>query len=184
MLYQKPYNRENAVRYAERWAFRRNPLFGNFDGIGGNCTNFVSQCVYAGSCQMNYLNIFGWYYISLDERTASWSGVEFFYNFLVGNEGLGPFGREVGRDEVELGDVVQLYREGVGFYHSLLVVGFEGDDILIAAQSDDAYNRPLSTYTYDRERFLKIDGVRVRGEDTGDCFLSVYDGLALVSGRI
>ena len=84
MLLIRPYIRENAVRYAERWAFEQNPLFADFEGIGGNCTNFVSQCVYAGSCQMNYLSVFGWYYISLEDRTASWSGVEYFYNFLVG----------------------------------------------------------------------------------------------------
>ncbi len=180
MLIQKPYLRERAVMYANRWAFRRNPLFADFENLGGNCTNFVSQCVYAGSCVMNYLNLFGWYYISLDDRTPSWSGVEFFYNFITENQGVGPFGREVSRDEVEVGDVVQLYREDKGFYHSLLIVEFSQEDILLAAQSDDAYARPLSSYTYDRERFIKIDGVRFLSEDTGDCFASVYDGVAIV----
>ena len=182
MLLEKPYLRERAVLYAERWAMRRNPLFANFEELGGNCTNFVSQCVYAGSCVMNYLNLFGWYYISLDNRTPSWSGVDFFYNFMVGNRGVGPYGREVTRDEVEIGDVVQLYREEKGFYHSLLIVGFSEDDILLAAQSDDAFARGLSTYNYERERFIRIDGVRFFAEDTGDCFMSVYDGRALTPG--
>ncbi len=180
MLIEKPYDRERAVMYAERWAFRRNPLFGDFERLGGNCTNFVSQCVYAGSCVMNYLNLFGWYYISLEDRTPSWSGVEYFYNFITGNLGVGPFGREVTRDEVEIGDVVQLFREEKGFYHSLLIVGFSEEDILLAAQSDDAFGRPLSTYTYERERFIKIDGVRFLAQDTGDCFVSVYNGTAIV----
>ena len=180
MLFQKPYARERALMYAERWAFRRNPLFGDFERLGGNCTNFVSQCVYAGSCVMNYLNLFGWYYISLDNRTPSWSGVEYFYNFIVGNVGVGPFGHEATREEVEVGDVVQLFREGEGFYHSLLIVGFSEDDILLAAQSDDAFSRPLSTYRYDKERFIKIDGVRFQAQESGDCFLSVYDAIALV----
>ena len=86
------------------------------------------------------------------------------------------------RDEVEIGDVVQLYREEKGFYHSLLIVGFSEDDILLAAQSDDAFARGLSTYNYERERFIRIDGVRFFAEDTGDCFMSVYDGRALVPG--
>ena len=180
MLFEKPYDREKALMYAERWAFRRNPLFADFERLGGNCTNFVSQCVYAGSCVMNYLNLFGWYYISLDDRTPSWSGVEFFYNFIVGNRGVGPYGREVGRDEVEIGDVVQLYREDEGFYHSLLIVGFSEEEILVSAQSDDAFLRPLSSYTYDRERYIKIDGVRFFAQESGDCFLSVYDGVAIV----
>ena len=180
MLLIKPYERENALLYARRWVFSQNPLFANFRGIGGNCTNFVSQCVYAGSCRMNYTPILGWYYISLDDRTASWSGVEFFYNFIVGNRGIGPFGREVESDLVEIGDVIQLYREGEGYYHTLLVVGFDGEEILVAAQTDDAYERPLSTYRYDRARFIKIDGVRLRRASGDDCFLNVYNGTSIL----
>ena len=176
MLVIKPYGRTRAVMYAERYAFGQNPVFGNFRGIGGNCTNFVSQCVYAGACRMNYTPVVGWYYISLNERTASWTGVEFFYNFITTNGGVGPFGRVAGDDELEIGDVIQLGREGEGFYHTLLVVGFEGDDPLVAAQTDDAFNRPLSSYTYDYSRNIKILGVRVPGETSDDCFLDVYEG--------
>ena len=82
MLVTKPYERQRAMMYAERYAFSQNPVFGNFRGIGGNCTNFVSQCVYAGSCRMNYTTTFGWYYISLDDRAPAWTGVDFFYNFI------------------------------------------------------------------------------------------------------
>lgn len=32
--------------------------------------------------------------------------------------------------------------------------------ILVAAHTDDALDRPLSTYQYDVARFLHIDGVR------------------------
>ena len=83
MLVTKPYVRENAVAYAKKYAFSQNSLFGNFAGIGGNCTNFVSQSIYAGSCEMNYTPTFGWYFISLDDRSPSWTGVEFFYNFII-----------------------------------------------------------------------------------------------------
>ena len=108
MLVTKPYFRERAVTYARKYAFGQNPIFGNFRGIGGNCTNFVSQCIYAGSCVMNYTPTFGWYYVSLEDRSPSWTGVEFFRNFMVENTDVGPFGREVGQDEIEIGDVIQL----------------------------------------------------------------------------
>ena len=45
----RPYDREAAVAYAHRWAFGRNPAYSNFDGMGGDCTNFASQCLYAGT---------------------------------------------------------------------------------------------------------------------------------------
>ena len=180
MLVTKPYERMRAVEYARKWAFSQNPLFSSFKGIGGNCTNFVSQCVYAGTCRMNYRPTFGWYYISLNNRAPAWTGVEFFYNFLTSNLGVGPFGEEISPDALELGDVIQLGRNEGGFYHTLLVVGFEEDDILVSAQTDDAYNRPLSTYTYDYARYIKILGARFVVPDPKDCFQSVFDGIAIL----
>ncbi len=181
MLMIKPYNRENAAAYAKRYAFSQNPLFGNFAGIGGNCTNFVSQALYAGTCVMNYTATFGWFYISLNERSPSWTGVDFFYNFITENKGLGPFGEPTGADNLELGDIIQLGREADGFYHTLLVVGFEENDILVAAQTDNAYMRQLSTYTYDFARYIKVLGARLEVPDSSDCFQSVYDGIAIIN---
>ena len=181
MLVTKPYDRERAVAYARKWAFSQNPLFADFRGIGGNCTNFVSQAVYAGSCRMNYKPIYGWYYISLNERSASWAGVDYFYNFITGNTGEGPFGEEVGLDRLEVGDVIQLGRESEGYYHTVMVVGFEEEDPLIAAQTNDAFERPLSTYEYDYARYIKILGVRFQAPSSDDCFDGVYNGTALLS---
>ncbi len=180
MLVTKEYDRAHALTYAARWALSRNPLYFNYAGIGGNCTNFVSQCLYAGACTMNYTPVYGWYYLSQGERTASWTGVEYFYNFLTGNRDVGPFGHEVARTELEAGDVIQLGREESGYYHSLLVVAIEEGEILVAAQSDDAYRRPLSTYAYDYARFLHVDGVRLSMPDTADCFLSLLNGEAIL----
>lgn len=181
MLVIKPYLRERAVTYAKKYAFGQNPIFGNFRGIGGNCTNFVSQCVYAGSCVMNYTPTFGWYYVSLEDRSPSWTGVEYFYDFMTANTDVGPFGTEASLDELETGDVIQLGNSQDGFYHTLLVVGFEGEDPLVAAQTDDAFARPLSTYSYDFSRFIKILGVRVDVEIRDDCFNSVLNGIAIVT---
>ena len=176
MLAIKPYQRENAVAYARKYAFSQNSQFGNFAGIGGNCTNFVSQSIYAGGCQMNYTPTFGWYYISLDDRSPSWTGVEYFYNFIVGNAGVGPFGRVATSDELEIGDVVQLGREGEGYYHTLLVVGFGEEGLLVAAQTDNAYARPLSTYDYDFARYIKILGIRFEMPDSNFCFEKLMNG--------
>ena len=183
MLVIKPYNRERAVAYAKKYAFSQNPVFGNFRGIGGNCTSFVSQCLLAGGGVMNYTPTYGWYYISLDDRAPSWTGVEFFFNFMVGNTGVGPFGESITPDKAEIGDVIQLANNENGYYHTLLIVGFDGEDPLVAAQTDDAYARPLSTYTYDYSRYIKILGVRIEVDITEDCFDSVYNGIAIAPSR-
>ena len=181
MLITKPYNRDRAVMYARKWALSRNPLFADYTGFGGNCTNFVSQSLFAGGCVMNFTPVFGWYYIDQRYRTASWTGVDFFYNFITQNMGEGPFAKEVIAEEIMPGDVVQLGREGEGFYHTLLAVGRDVDStILVAAQSDNVLDRRLSTYRYDFVRFLHVEGVRMEVRDFADCFPALYEGTSLV----
>lgn len=185
MILTKPYDRIAATEYAKRWAMDRNPLFFDFTGIGGNCTNFVSQCVLAGSCQMNFTPVFGWYYLNEEARTASWTGVEFFYNFITQNKGVGPFGREIMPYEAMLGDVIQLGRTSDGYYHTLLIVGFSESTYLVAAQSNDAYERPLDTYNYDYLRFIHIEGVRFEAIDSNECLKPLINGEAiLIGGRV
>ena len=67
------YDRNKAIAYAQKWAFSRNPKYYNFDGVGGDCTSFVSQCIYAGSKTMNYTRDIGWYYINGNNKSPSWS---------------------------------------------------------------------------------------------------------------
>ena len=185
MLAIKPYDRESALRYAARWALARNPLFYNFGGVGGNCTSFVSQCILAGSCVMNYTKDFGWYYISVDDRAPAFSGVEEFWSFFVGapeflarNGGIGPFGREVAAQEIEMGDVVQLGRDNGDFYHTLFVTGSTEEGLLVAANSNDVYARPLSSYNAPLVRYLHIEGVRF-ALPFGECAEGLINGVAL-----
>ena len=157
------YQREKAVAYARKWAFRRNPRFYSFDEIGGDCTNFVSQCIYAGAGVMNYTRDTGWYYISVNNRAPAWTGVEFLYQFLTNNISYGPYAEELPLEYAEPGDVIQLSFDGEIFSHSLLVVHADSlspGRIRIATHSQDAYNRPLRTYTYELSRLLHIEGVR------------------------
>ena len=154
------YDRNLAVAYAKKWAFSRNPAYYNFNNLGGDCTNFASQVIYAGAPVMNFTPTFGWYYRSLNDRSPSWTGVEYLYNFLVGNSGVGPYAREVPLSELEIGDIVQLGRATGDFYHSPVVVGFSRGQILVAAHTYDAYNRPLSAYNYEVARGIHIIGAR------------------------
>ncbi|MGN1047000.1 MAG: amidase domain-containing protein [Eubacteriales bacterium] len=178
MILVKPYNRARAVEYARRWALSRNPLFTDFTGQGGNCTNFVSQCVLAGSCVMNYTPTFGWYFVSSSDRSPSWTGVEFFYDFMTTNDGVGPFMREVRRRELRPGDVIQLANDEGDFYHTLIVSAIEGAAIFVCAHSNDALDRRLSTYNYASARYLHVEGARVEYAENA-CFDALIEGEAL-----
>ena len=153
------YNRTAAVDYARKWALDRNPAFYNFEEIGGDCTNFASQCIFAGAVVMNYTPIIGWYYNSSYDRTPSWSGVEYLYNFLTTNKGVGPYARMVSATEVQPGDIVQLGTMTSDFYHSPVITAIT-PIILVAAHTYDALDRPLTSYIFDQVRFLHIEGAR------------------------
>ena len=86
------YDRVAATEYAKRWAYDRNPAYYNFDGIGGDCTNFASQCLYAGVKVMNYTKDVGWYYISPNDRAAAWTEANYFRRFMLNNNRVGPDG--------------------------------------------------------------------------------------------
>jgi len=108
MLIESGYDRRRAVNYALKWALSRNPQYYDFENIGGDCTNFVSQCLYAGCRVMNYSGDFGWYYIDLNDRAPAWTGVEFLNQFLLTNEGPAVYGEERRLSELRPGDVIQL----------------------------------------------------------------------------
>ena len=186
MLLTRPYFRERAVEYARRWALDRNPLFYDFTGGGGNCTNFVSQCVLAGCCTQNFTPDFGWYYVSVDDRSPSWTSVEFFYDFMTGSGNFppkltreGPLGMEVNVNRAEAGDVVQLYDAVGDFYHTLIISEIKDGEILVCAQSDNALDRPLSTYVNAAgARFIHIQAALVEvADDT--CFNNLIEGISI-----
>ena len=160
-----PYDRQAAVAYAHRWAYLRNPDFYNFETLGGDCTNFASQCLYAGAGVMDYTPTFGWYYNSQYSRAPAWTGVPFFYNYLTRTrETPGPVGEEAGMADLQPGDFAQLRFVTGPFAHNPVIVAVGSlpapDNILVAAHSEDADYRPLSTYPIREVRFLHIVGVR------------------------
>ena len=158
------YNRQKAIEYAHRWAYDRNPRYANFDNMGGDCTNFISQCLYAGGCAMNFTPTFGWYFQSLRSRSPSWSGVEFLHTFLTTNRGPGPYGHDAAFEELEPGDLIQISFDGVHYGHCVLIVDVGPhllpSDLRIAAHTFNSDNRAITTYICDHWRYLHIDGTR------------------------
>lgn len=139
-----PYDRAASVRYAAQWALSRNPEYADFTALGGDCANFVSQCLFAGSRLMNATPDVGWYFYSVSRRSPAWSGVKFLHRYLLRASGVGPAGEESSLDALLPGDVVFL-SNGSRLYHSLLIVT-AGQDPLTAAHTADCWMRPLSSY--------------------------------------
>ena len=163
MRFLEDYDRDAAVAYAHRWAYGRNPAYYDYEDIGGDCTNFASQCVYAGARIMNFTPTFGWYYIDANNKAPAWTGVTYFWNFMTRKAfSVGPVGVPAGMEDLLPGDIVQLSFKGQTFQHSPVVVqpSADGDPakILLAAHSNDVDWRPLDTYTFQAYRVLHILG--------------------------
>ncbi len=164
MLYNSYYDRLAAVAYALRWAYDRNPRYYDFEDIGGDCTNFVSQCLFSGCRTMNYSQNNGWYYITQDDRSPSWTGVAFLREFLLTNKGTGVYGAETDLSELSAGDVILLENSNGTPYHAVIVssVMFPPvpENIRICSHSFDRRNEPLTVYDHRYAQGIKILGAR------------------------
>ena len=167
----RPYNREAAVAYARRWALSRNPAFTDYEHMGGNCTNFASQVLYAGG--MPFVTSAShaggnWYWFSDRSRSPSWTSARYLRDFMM-NHNLpekgprpGIVARYVGFGELEPGDLVLKYM-GDTLTHTMIVTErlYYPDgtvrDYLIAQNSYDLLDYPLSMKD-GRHVYVKILG--------------------------
>lgn len=115
------YDRRRAVQYAERWWNDYNPQFKKFEV---DCTNYVSQCMWAGGAPMRgYPNRSrGWWYRD-NNWSYSWS-VAHALRWYLATSKTGLQAKEV-KDPRELlpGDVICYDFQGNGrFDHNTIVV--------------------------------------------------------------
>lgn len=170
------YNRDAAVAYAQQWWNKRNytTSYLAYDDFGGNCQNFASQCLYAGGIKMDYTGTHDQQWKFFDEdlnnkatatgRSYSWTGVDMFYSYALINYKSGLVAlTDVDYKYAEKGDIIH-----VGAYyhwrHALLItdVLYNADgtqqDIIVASNTADRWNYPLSAYIYTAPRLIHILG--------------------------
>lgn len=170
----RSYSRENAVRYAVAHALEPNPAYRYFavhgDG-GGDCSNFVSQCLLYGGAPMDYRSQRPWWYNSKgtknsngDTWSVSWTVAHSLYWCLKirGEMGLpGLKGIEVSDISIlERGDVIQYENKNKVVYHSAIItaLGYEwGMKVpFISQHSFDGLNISHIKPTAARMHFMKI----------------------------
>lgn len=113
---------------------------------------------------MNYNLENGWFYNNGYDKSPSWSGVEFLYKFLIKNKSYGPRGKEISKEDLEIGDIAQLSFDGKTFKHSLFIIDINGNtlnDISIATHTYDALGKKISEYNFSKIRFVHIVNVGV-----------------------
>jgi hypothetical protein len=114
------YDRLRAVQYAEKWWNSYNPVYKEFDV---DCTNYISQCLHAGSAPMRgYPNRSKGWWMRNDNWSYSWT-VANSLRWYIPSSKVGLRGREVNSpEELNLGDVICYDFQGDGRYDHTTIV--------------------------------------------------------------
>ncbi|MCI1946527.1 MAG: amidase domain-containing protein [Clostridium luticellarii] len=131
------YNAGSAVSYAERYA--ESPNYSQYPGSKGyfdegkDCTDFVSQCAYAGGVPASSY----WYAYS-----APWINVVAFRDYMVSN---GYTSESSWTDGARVGDIVQFYNpQKSEWAHSVILTGnLQGVKWFFCGHSKQRLDYPL-----------------------------------------
>lgn len=175
---ENEYDRDAAVEYSYLWTdeeqiVRNTEQYSDYSEYGGNCQNFVSQCLHAGGIPMdsegNYDDQWKWYgndtnYKPTKQgRVPSWSDTYSFYEYCRTNTDVLAAQTDANLYTAEKGDVIQYTVDGYA-YHSVIVVDKILDssgqviDFLVNSNTSDKVDYPMSAYGYSDMRLIKIIG--------------------------
>ena len=164
---EHPYDRAAALAYADQYAMTRNDSWADFSYSGGNCQNYVSQCLLAGGIPADPYGDAVWTYGGEGyERSGSWASVSQFVSYAAANTGYGlaaqvgaPYGSGQPGDIIQMGD-----GDGEGWHHTVLIrdVVTNGSgavvDYLVNSNTNDMRNYPASLYGYPVFALTRIAG--------------------------
>lgn len=144
------FNIDEACTYAETYALNLNPNYKSFEGIGGDCTNFMSQILYAGGLNKTP---------TWKPYTNAWIRVEEIYSYLISHK----LGTKLPDDTyLDRGSLIQFYTPAIGkfFHNGFITYKLENNDCLYCCHSYNKLNYPLSEIypnRYPTLRALKFD---------------------------
>ena len=104
------YSRSAAKNYAHTYVYNPNTNYTNYTNSGGDCTNFVSQCLKAGGWTTNG---------SWSTSTQSWRVADKLKDYLLSSGRIVPASYPL--SSLEVGDIVQEIESTGRAYHSMIV---------------------------------------------------------------
>jgi hypothetical protein len=140
---------DKAVSYARKHALYYNKKYDDFSNSGGDCTNFVSQCVHAGGLPLS---------LTWRPYYTAWIRVNELYYYIL-RKGLGEDSSSI--MDSKRGSIIQFFSNTKGFYsHSGIITEIISDeDCLYCCHTYDKLDYPLSEIypsIYTKIRILNI----------------------------
>lgn len=174
-LFYRSYNSTLAKNYANTYWNTTNPPYYLWNYDGGDCTNFVSQAIYAGegktppdtsgmttSPTRSYS--YDWYYVWNNSGSLPWIRVQSQYDFITGNTSrIGPYGSgSYSYCDARVGDVIQI-SDGSSWFHEGIVVAASTpcvglQSIYIDAHDTNRYYMQLTGWSAYDMRVIRVNG--------------------------
>ncbi len=149
------YSRNASVGYAYRWYNGRNPHYNDFTSSGGDCANFVSQCLIAGGLSLHNGTDGSGYgvYPDADRPTTYSNGTipycDYLHQHLVNYQPVDyayvTTANATIPSWIEVGDVIIFGNSTDYWQHAMLVVWKGTDDLGLAAHTTDTWNASFWT---------------------------------------
>lgn len=166
------YDRGAAVAYARAYVGERNKDWHDYSREGGNCQNFVSQCLFAGGIPMDDTGEakWNWYGKALPDGsgtagcTLSWINVDAFRAYARDNQGEG-LAAVVDADFLsgEKGDLIMMGTPA-DWNHVVIISEVVKDengrtvDYMICSNTTDVRDFPVSAYPSTGRSLIRILG--------------------------
>ncbi len=166
------YDREAAVAYARAHVDERSGEWHDYSGEGGNCQNFVSQCLLAGGIPMDTdgPERWKWYGEALSDTseeagcTLSWINVDYFYAYARDNRGSGLAAQtDAAFDSGQPGDLIMMGTPE-DWNHMVIISEVVKDengrtiDYMICSNTTDVQDFPASAYPSPCRSLIRILG--------------------------
>lgn len=164
------YNINGAVLYALEYALKINPRYWDYEKWGGDCTNFISQCLHAGEIPFDQEGKdirYHWYWYSDSKRTPSWTAASQLQYYMKNNNAkdisIGLKAHATTQDDILRGDIIQLIDGKGRAFHSMICTDYVVQnglviDYLISQHSgyDENHSRRLRNYPLSLKEGTKI----------------------------
>lgn len=163
------YSRDKAIEYAKKYYNNYNPNYSDWTSEGGDCANFISQCLYAGGKKMKGTpgtesaaqNFANWFSkgnkINIANVSSTWRGADAFRNYWQSNAvGYKKFSicNEEAYNYGYRGDAISLLNSNSRAYHTLMIVGYSSGDLIYAAHTYNTISGSLNTISQKANGFI------------------------------
>ena len=137
------YDASAAIAYAQKYALNYNSSYTSYKGRGGDCANFISQCLLAGGIKTDKT----WY-----KYSTTWLRANELRIYL-GNLGYtGVSKGSIKTSEIKPGDLIWTAgSDGTGFGHVVIVTSVTSTGVKYCGHTEDVLNGTYSnTYIKDK----------------------------------